>query len=91
MERNMERNQIFNSLLHLSGLADDADKIIALMAESGHQVSINQLRDWRRGVNSRNYRRVPDYALTVIFDYLFEMKRSHQGFFASEQIVEDIK
>lgn len=79
----MHKNQIFNSLLHLSGIANDTDQIRLLMENAGYQVSINQLRDWRRGVNTRNFRPVPDYALQVIFDYLFEQKRSRQGFFAT--------
>lgn len=81
----MHKNQIFNSLLHLSGIANDTDQIISLMENAGHQISINQLRDWRRGVNSRNFRPVPDYALVVIFDYLFEQKRNSEGVKVSKE------
>ncbi|HHE3595007.1 TPA: hypothetical protein ACPDRM_002210 [Pasteurella multocida] len=77
----MHKNQIFNSLLHLSGLANDVDKVIELMQAAGHQVSLNQIRDWRRGQNTRNYKPVPSYALEVIFDYLFDMKRSKSDLF----------
>ncbi|PVX32993.1 hypothetical protein C8D76_11018 [Pasteurella langaaensis DSM 22999] len=81
----MNKNQIFNNLLHLSGIANETDKILNLLQERGYQVSANQLRNWRRGVENRHFRHVPDYALEIIFDYLFEQKRNHQGYFTENK------
>lgn len=71
----MEPNVIFNRLLHLAGLVKRLDLVVELMTESGYEVSINQIRNWRRGKNSKNYRTVPDFAIDVLFKYLFDMKR----------------
>ncbi|MDO4779347.1 hypothetical protein ACFGY2_11600 [Pasteurella multocida] len=75
----MNKNKIFNSLLHLSGLANDPDLIIQIMANAGYSISLNQIRDWRRGEQSRNYKPVPSFVFDVIFDYLFELKKNGQG------------
>ena len=45
------------------------------MKKSGNEVSISEVRDWRRSKNSKNYRAVPDFALDVLFNYLFNLKR----------------
>ena len=47
------------------------------MKKSGYKVSISQVRDWRRSKNSKNYRAVPDFALDVLFNYLFDLKRNN--------------
>ncbi|MFQ0972407.1 hypothetical protein [Gilliamella sp. BG6] len=71
----MQANKVFNHLLHLSGLVEQLDIVVELMNKAGYQVSISQIRDWRRNKTSKNYRAVPDFALDVLFDYLFEQKR----------------
>ncbi|MDG2957145.1 hypothetical protein P7L95_10365 [Bisgaard Taxon 10/6] len=71
----VQKNQIFNNLLHLSGLSNDLEAAIELMRIAGYEVSLNQLRSWRRSKEARNYQPVPSYALQIVFDYLFEMKR----------------
>lgn len=70
----MLNNQIFNNLLHLAGLVENLESVVDIMQNAGHKVSISQIRDWRRSPNSHNYRAVPDYAIEVIFDYLFSQK-----------------
>lgn len=89
----MQKNQIFNSLLHLSGLSDDLDAAIELMKIEGYDVSLNQLRNWRRSQNTRNYRPVPDFAFQVVFNYLFEMKRLNEDafFIAINECIAKIK
>lgn len=47
------------------------------MKKSGYEVSISQVQDWRRSKNSKNYRAVPDFALDVLFNYLFDLKRNN--------------
>lgn len=73
----MQANKIFNNLLHLAGLVETLDVVVELMKKSGYEVSISQIRDWRRSKNSKNYRAVPDYALEVLFNYLFDLKKSN--------------
>lgn len=70
----MEPNTIFNNLLHLAGLVEKLDIVVELMRESGYKVSINQVRNWRRSRNNKNYRTAPDFAIEVIFKYLFNEK-----------------
>lgn len=75
----MNKNKIFNSLLHLSGLGNDINLIIQIMENAGYSVSVNQIRDWRRGEQSRNYKPVPGFVFEVIFDYLFELKKQKEA------------
>lgn len=74
----MLKNQIFNNLLHLAGLIGNLDYVVEIMKNAGYTVSISQIRDWRRSPNSRNYRKVPDYAIQVIFDYLFKQRENEE-------------
>lgn len=73
----MLSNKIFNNLLHLAGLVERLNVVVELMKKSGYEVSISQVRDWRRSKNSKNYRAVPDFALDVLFNYLFDLKRNN--------------
>lgn len=71
----MLKNQIFNNLLHLAGLVENLQNVVDIMQKAGYKVSISQVRDWRRNSSSHNYRAVPDYAIEVIFDYIFEQRK----------------
>lgn len=73
----MLSNKIFINLLHLAGLVERLNVVVELMKKSGYEVSISQVRDWRRSKNSKNYRAVPDFALDVLFNYLFDLKRNN--------------
>ena len=73
----MLSNKIFIDLLHLAGLVERLNVVVELMKKSGYEVSISQVRDWRRSKNSKNYRAVPDFALDVLFNYLFDLKRNN--------------
>lgn len=74
----MEPNTVFNNLLHLAGLVEKLDIVVELMRESGYEVSINQIRNWRRSRNNKNYRTAPDFAIDVLFKYLFDKKREEE-------------
>ena len=74
----MEPNTVFNNLLHLAGLVEKLDTVVELMRESGYNVSTNQIRNWRRGRNNKNYRTAPDFAINVMFKYLFDKKRKEE-------------
>ena len=32
--------------------------------------------DWKRSMNSKNYRTVPNFSLNILFNYLFDLKRN---------------
>lgn len=72
----MDKNKIFNSLLHLSGLSRNLDLVIELMENAGYRISLSHIRDWRRGQGARNYKPVPGFAFEVIFNYLFDVKKA---------------
>ncbi len=77
----MDKNQVFNNLLHLSGLVYDLPLVVNVMQRAGYTVTINHIRDWRRSINARNYRPVPNFALEVLFNYLFELKKLNKSEF----------
>ena len=82
----MERNQIFGSLLSLTDFTKDVPSFIQLLKDKGYSpITPNQIRSWRRiGGN-----RAPDFVFEVLFDYLFERKRENRGFcsvFSSEEL-----
>ncbi|MFD0965888.1 hypothetical protein ACFQ02_03340 [Seminibacterium arietis] len=78
-------NKVFNLLIHLSGLSNDIDKLIKLIKlKTGHEVSSNQIRNWRRSQNTRLYKRVPGFALDTVFDYMFEVKKKTGSFFEED-------
>ena len=74
----MEPNFVFNNLLHLAGLVENLDIVVELMRESGYQVSTNQIRNWRRSKNNKNYRTAPDFDIEIMFKYLFDKKRKEE-------------
>ena len=73
----MLSNKIFINLLHLAGLVERLNVVVELMKKSGYAVTISQVRDWRRSKNSKNCHTVPDFALDVLFNYLFDSKRNN--------------
>ena len=74
----MEPNTVFNNLLHLALLLEKIDIVVELIRQSGYEVSINQIRNWRRSRNNKNYRTAPDFAIDVLFKYLFDKKREEE-------------
>lgn len=78
-------NQAFNKLVHLSGLAKDIDKLIELIkTKTGYEVSSSQIRNWHRRRNARLYKPVPRFALDIVFDYMFEVKKKTGSFFEED-------
>lgn len=84
----MERNQIFGSLLSLTDFTKDVPAFIQLLKDKGYSpITANQIRSWRRVGGNR----APDFVFEVLFDYLFDRKKEEREFcsvFSAEQLEE---
>ncbi|WP_109427016.1 hypothetical protein [Aggregatibacter kilianii] len=78
----MNNNDVFNHILHLTGLHRDSEQLIKLLAGKGCNATKSQIRSWRRKQGLPNSREVPDFVMISLFRVLFDEKNKNQAFFS---------
>ena len=71
----MNNNEVFKTLLHLTGCSKNKPLILELFALGGEpEISHSQVRGWRADPASTRGAAMPDWALKAFFSGLFEYR-----------------
>ena len=72
----MNNNVVFNKMLHLTGLGRFDDEVIKIFKDGGFDTTKNVVKGWRRNIDHPRRLSMPDEALIIFLDALFELRDS---------------
>lgn len=70
----MTNNDVFKTLLHLTGIGRDKELIVSIFKRANVQATHSKIKGWRTSLDNPRASRMPDAVLEAFFQGLFDYR-----------------